>query len=151
MGIIEVFLDTVVICTLTAFVILCSGVSVPYGSDPGITLSMDAFANVYGNWVRGLLTLLVCVFAFATILGWGLYGVRCAQFVFGDNVWKYYVYIQAVGIVFGSILNTAIVWSLSEILNGLMAIPNLIAIFMMTPEFSALIRQYTKRENAHSI
>jgi AGCS family alanine or glycine:cation symporter len=142
MGIIEVFLDTVVICTLTAFVILCSGVSVPYGSDPGITLSMDAFANVYGNWVRGLLTLLVCVFAFATILGWGLYGARCAQYLFGHNVFKRFAWLQAAAVLMGAVVNTSTVWLLAEIVNGLMAMPNLAAILMLTPEVARLTEEY---------
>ena len=148
MGIVEVFLDTIVICTLTAFVILCSGVEIPYGNDPGILLTMDAFSSVYGNWSRVILTLLSCIFAFATILGWGLYGARCAQFLFGDGVWKYYVLAQVAGVIIGSILNTAVVWVIAEILNALMAIPNLIALYLLTPEFKKVVNSFKKK--AHS-
>ena len=150
MGIIEVFLDTIVICTLTAFVILCSDLRIPYGTDPGITLTLDAFASVYGDWIRIVLTGLVCIFAFATILGWSLYGARCAQFLFGDGIWKAFTYTQACGVVLGVVLNTGVVWVLAEILNGLMALPNLIALISLSPEFYRLVDRYQIKKNAHS-
>ena len=109
LGIIEVFLDTLVICTLTALSILCSGVPIPYGTDPGLALTLDAFACVYGDYIRIILTALVCVFAFATILGWSLYGGRCAQFLFGEGIWKAFAYTQAGGVLLGVVLNTGLV------------------------------------------
>lgn len=144
MGVIEVFLDTIVICTLTALVILCSGVPISYGSDPGITLSMDAFSHVYGKWCVFLLTGLVSVFAFATILGWGLYGAKCAQYLFGEKVWKLFTYGQACAVLLGIFLNTSVVWVLAEMVNGLMAIPNLVAILNLSPEFFRLLKKYPK-------
>lgn len=149
MGLIEVFLDTVVICTLTALVVLCSDVPLPYGTDPGIALTLDAFASVYGNWSRVVLTVLTCVFAFATILGWGLYGARCAQFLFGERIWHYFVITQAVCVLLGAVLNTSLVWVLAEILNALMAIPNLIALIFLLPEFTKSIQSYAI-EKVHS-
>lgn len=139
MGIVEVFLDTIVLCTLTALVILCSGVDIPYGSDPGILLAMDAFSHIYGNWCRLLISVLIALFALATILGWGLYGMRCVQFLFGSHAWRVYSIAQAVGILLGSILNTSVVWTFSEIVNGLMAIPNLIALILLSPEFYKIL------------
>ena len=149
MGIVEVFLDTIVICTLTALVILCSGVEIHYGTDPGITLTLDAFARIYGNWIRIILTLLTCIFAFATILGWGIYGARCAQFLFGDKAWKYFTKFQSIGVILGVLLQTSSVWALAEIVNGLMALPNLIALLFLSPEFYRILSNYHK-ENAHS-
>lgn len=142
MGIIEVFIDTIVICTLTALVILCSGVDIPYGMDVGIALTADAFAVVYGQWVRVLIALSLCCFAIATILGWGLYGARCAQFLFGDRVWTPFVFLQAVTVIIGAILKTGTVWLLAEIVNGLMAIPNLLALASLMPELIHLMKEY---------
>lgn len=142
MGIIEVFLDTIVICTMTGLVILCSGISIPYGKDLGIRITADAFSHVYGNWVHIPIAISLCCFAFATILGWGLYGMRCAQFLFGDNVWKYFVLIQAVSVVLGAVINTGTVWSMSETANGLMAIPNLLILIKLSPELIRLVREY---------
>ena len=133
------FLDTIVICTLTALVILCSGVPIHYGTDPGIALTLSAFAQVYGNWSGVALTVFVCLFAFATILGWGFYGVRCAQFLFGIHAWKPFILVQAVAAFLGTVLDTAVVWSFAETVNGLMAIPNLIALYFLIPEFQQMI------------
>lgn len=149
MGIMEVFLDTIVICTLTALVILCSNVAIPYGTDPGITLTMDAFSSVLGNWCRFAITCLACVFSFATILGWSVYGMRCAQYLFGESIDKFYVCCQSIAVLLGGVLNTPIVWALSEIVNGLMAIPNLISLLILSPEFLSVIRNYPNTKNAY--
>ena len=141
MGIMEVFLDTIVICTVTALVILCSGVPIPYGADVGVVLTTQAFASVYGNWVSLFIALALCLFAIATVLGWGLYGIRCAQYLFGAQVWKKFVFLQAVAVIAGAVLQTGTVWLLSETVNGLMAIPNLIALTALTPELCRLLQK----------
>ncbi len=145
MGIIEVFLDTIVICTMTALVILCSGIQIPYGVDGGIRITADAFSCIYGPWVNIPLALALCCFAFATIIGWGLYGARCAQFLFGENVWKRFVVLQAFSVILGAVLRTETVWSLSETANGLMAIPNLIILIYLSPELARLTKEFRKR------
>ena len=145
MGIMEVFLDTIVICTMTALVILVSGVAIPYGVDVGVALTTDAFSAVYGDWVAVFIAAALCCFAFATVLGWGLYGARCAQFLFGNNVWKKFAILQSVCVVLGAVLNTSAVWSVAETVNGLMAIPNLIALAVLSPELSRLTREYKNR------
>ena len=142
MGIMEVFLDTIVICTMTALVILVSGVDIPYGVDVGVALTTDAFCAVYGDWVSVFIAAALCCFAFATVLGWGLYGARCAQFLFGSNVWKKFAILQSVCVVLGAVLNTSVVWVLSETVNGLMAIPNLIALAALSPVLCRLTREY---------
>ena len=142
MGIMEVFLDTLVICTITALVILVSGVPIPYGEDVGATLTGLAFASVYGEWVRIFLALALCCFAIATVLGWGLYGIRCAQYLFGAGAWKRFVVLQAIAVVLGAVLKTQTVWLLSETINGFMAIPNLIALIALTPELKRLTTDY---------
>ena len=142
MGVVEVFLDTIVICTMTALVILCSGIPVPYGEDAGAALTSQAFCAVYGNWASIFLTLALCCFAFATVLGWGLYGVRCAGFLFGESSRNYIALFQTAMVVLSSVLETGFIWSLAELLNGLMAIPNLIALVVLSPRLRELTCQY---------
>ncbi len=145
MGIMEVFLDTIVICTVTALVILCSGVAIPYGMDTGVTLAADAFSQVCGNWITIPIALALCCFAFATVLGWGLYGIRCAQYLFGENAWKSFAIAQGAMVILGAVMNTQTVWMLSECVNGLMAIPNLLALAWLSPNLMPLIRQYNAK------
>ncbi len=146
MGIMEVFLDTIVICTMTALVILVSGVPIPYGVDVGAALTTQAFSAVCGEWVAVVLAAALCCFAFATVLGWGLYGARCAQYLFGADCWRKFVLLQAVTVVAGAVLNTGTVWLLSETVNGLMAIPNLIALALLSPELIQLTKQYQQNK-----
>ena len=145
MGIIEVFLDTIVICTLTALAILCSGIPVEYGMDQGAALAIGAFVCVYGDWVSILMSVLLCLFAVATVLGWGLYGMRCAQFLIGRKAWKWFVAAQGLTTILGATMGTATVWLIAETINGLMAIPNLIALALLTPDLIRLIKEYTLR------
>ena len=145
MGIVEVFLDTIVICTMTALVILCSGITIPYGEDTGIAVTSAAFSVVYGDWIRIPIAIALCLFAVATVLGWGLYGARCAQYLFGSHVWKTFVYLQAGTVMLSVLLKTELVWLLAETVNGLMAIPNLIALILLAPELQKLTREYKRR------
>ena len=142
LGIMEVFLDTIVICTMTALVILCSGVSVPYGTDAGGMLTAAAFSAVYGDWVKVLLSGCICCFAFATVLGWGLYGARCVQYLLGSGGFRAFAWFQTAAVILGAVLDTGVIWSLAETVNGLMAIPNLITLVMLSPELSRLTKEY---------
>ncbi len=144
MGIMEVFLDTIVICTMTALVILCSGVPIPYGQDVGVELTTRAFSQFYGSWVAVPIAAALCAFAFATVLGWGLYGARCAEYLFGRPVWKPFALLQAGTVLLGAVLKTGTVWLLSETVNGLMAIPNLIALAWLSPVLIGLTGDYIK-------
>ncbi len=146
MGIMEVFLDTIVICTMTALVVLCSGVTIPYGIDAGVSLTAQAFSAVYGEWICIPIALALCCFAVATVLGWGLYGARCAQYLFGEKVWRTFVFFQAVTVIVGAVLKTETVWMLSETVNGLMAIPNLLALAWLSPELAKLTKYYRQNE-----
>ncbi len=144
LGIIEVFLDTIVICTMTALVILTSGVTIPYGTDAGGMLTSAAFSAVYGDWVTIFIAVSLCCFAIATVLGWGLYGGRCAQYLFGSGCWKWFVLAQAVTVLIGAVLDTGAVWLAAETVNGLMAIPNLIALAFLSPEIARLTREFRR-------
>ena len=142
MGVVEVFLDTIVICTMTALVILCSGVPIPWGEEAGGELTAEAFSVVCGPWVRIMLSVCICAFAFATVLGWGLYGARCARFLWGSRGEKWFAKFQTAAVFCGVVLDTAIVWPLSEAVNGLMAIPNLIILAALSEELSRLTIDY---------
>ncbi len=142
MGIIEVFLDTIVICTMTALVILVSGAAIPYGTDAGGMLTVSAFSCVYGKPAILWLTAAMTLFAVATVLGWGLYGARCTQFLFGQKAWRYFAAAQIPTVFAGVFLETAVIWQLSEAVNGLMAIPNLITLAILTPEAVRLTKEY---------
>jgi len=146
MGIMEVFLDTIVICTVTALVILCSGVQIPYGTDMGIALTAEAFSSVYGAWVCVPISLALCSFAIATVLGWGLYGGRCAQYIFGEGAWRRFVCVQIAMVVLGAVMQTGAVWLLSETVNGLMAVPNLIMLAYLSPELVRLVRSFREKK-----
>ncbi len=138
MGIMEVFLDTMVICTLTALAILTSGLPVPYGTNAGAELTAKALAVSFGPWVTAVLCGCLCLFALATILGWGFYAGRCAEFLFGKIHWKTFAMLQGVGVLMGTALGTGTIWTLAELCNGLMAIPNLAAILVLVPELVRL-------------
>ena len=140
MGMMEVFLDTIVICTLTALVILVSGVPVPYGMDTGAELTTRAFSQVYGAGASVFIAAALILFAVATILGWGLYGARCAQFLFGG--WKGFAAAQTAVVVLGAVLDTETVWKLSELANGLMALPNLICLAALTTKLRRITKEY---------
>ena len=140
MGMVEVFLDTIVICTLTALVILVSGVPIPYGVDVGGALTTAAFSQVYGAGASLFLAAALILFAVATILGWGLYGVRCAEFLFGG--WRGFAAAQTAMVVLGAVLDTQTVWELSELANGLMAIPNLICLAALSSELCRITKEY---------
>ena len=150
MGIVEVFLDTVVICTMTALVILCSRVSVPYGVDPGVTLTTQAFSAVLGGWVSVVISMALCLFALATVLGWGLYGIRCAQYLFGENCWKLFASLQIVTAAASPWIGSGALWRLAEIVNGLMAIPNLIVLCALTPRLQRLRNEYQQKKAGNS-
>ena len=141
MGIMEVFLDTIVICTLTALVLLTSGVAVPYGHMAGSELTAAALADSFGPWVRAALSGCLVLFALATILGWSFYAGRCAEFLFGRINWKWFGICQGAAVFGGLYLGSGTVWTLAEIFNGLMAIPNLMAVLMLSGE----VRQLTGR------
>lgn len=142
MGIMEVFLDTMVICTMTALVILVSGIPIPYGQDAGGKLTAAAFSSVYGRAAAVLLAAALTLFAVATVLGWGLYGARCAEFLFGSRVWPYFAGAQVAAVFAGAFLETGLLWQLSEAVNGLMAIPNLIMLALLADEAARLTKEY---------
>ena len=145
-GIFEVFADTIVICTLTALVILCSGVPVNYGAAAGAELTILGFTSTYGNWVSIFTAVAMCCFAFSTILGWGLYGARCIEFLFSEKVIKPFMVVYALVSILGATIDLRLLWSIAETFNGLMSIPNLIALFMLSGTVVKLVKEYFENE-----
>ena len=143
-GIFEVFADTIVICTMTALVILCSGVPVSYGTDAGAELTINGFIATYGNWVSIFTAVALCCFAFSTILGWGLYGTRCIEFLFGTWINKPFMVVYSLVAVIGATADLGLLWSVAETFNGLMSIPNLIALFLLSGTVVKLVKDYFK-------
>ena len=141
-GIFEVFTDTVVICTLTALVILCSGVAVDYGKAAGAELTILGFTSTYGSWVSIFTAIAMCCFAFSTAVGWGLYGARCIEFLFSEKVIKPFMVIYSLVAILGATANLGLMWSIAETFNGLMAIPNLIALFLLSGTVVKLTKEY---------
>ena len=141
-GIFEVFVDTIVICTLTALVILCSGVPVGYGQAAGAELTISGFTSTYGGWVSIFTAVAMCCFAFSTIIGWGLYGTRCIEFLFNSRVNKPFMLVYSLVAIVGATLNLDFLWSVAETFNGLMIIPNLIAVFMLSGVVVKMVKEY---------
>ena len=141
-GIFEVFVDTIVICTSTALVILCSGVPIGYGEAAGAELTINGFTSVYGGWVSIFTAVAMCCFAFSTIIGWGLYGTRCIEFLFGFRANKPFMLLYALVAIVGATMNLGLMWSIAETFNGLMVIPNLIAVFLLSGVVVKLVREY---------
>ena len=140
-GIFEVFMDTIVVCTLTALVILVSGTPVAYGQAAGAELTISGFTSVYGNWVTLLTAVAICIFAFTTALGWGLYGSRCAEFVFGRRVVRPFLVLYALVSILGATVDLGVVWDVADTFNGLMAVPNLIALSLLSGKLVQICRE----------
>lgn len=144
-GIFEVFTDTIVICTLTALVILCSGITVPYGVAAGAALTIEGFTATYGDWISIFTAIAMCCFAFSTILGWGLYGARCLEFlVKSPKVIKPFMVVYSLVAIVGATMDLGLLWDIADTFNGLMAIPNLIALFLLSGTAVQLARKYFK-------
>ena len=142
LGIFEVFTDTILICTLTALVILCSGIPIGFGADAGAELTISGFTSTYGNWISIFTAVALCCFAFSTIIGWGLYGARCIEFLFSSKVIKPFMLVYSLVAILGATVDLGMLWSIAETFNGLMAIPNLIALFLLSGTVVKLVKDY---------
>ena len=148
-GIFEVFADTIVICTLTAMVILCSGVPVGYGSAAGAELTISGFTATYGGWSSVFTAVALCCFAFSTIIGWGLYGSRCIEFLFHtDKVVGPFLVVYSFVSILCATVDLGLLWSIADTFNGLMSIPNLIALLLLSGTVAKLTKEFFAGEGA---
>jgi len=137
------FIDTIVICTMTGLVLVASGAW--NGDLVGANMTRSVFTSSlpFGDTI---FTLSLVLFAFTTMLGWSYYGERCAEFLFGPKVVMPYRVLWVVGIYIGTQMEGGIVWKLADILNGMMAFPNLIAVLFLSPVVFKLTRDYFAEE-----
>lgn len=155
-GIFEVFADTIVVCTLTAFVILSSGVVDPAtgtvlvaGAD-GVALEKTAlvgaaFSTVFGKFGTGFIAIAVMLFAFSTTLGWSVYGSKAWEYLFGrKSVIGYKIFFVLMCFV-GPQLTSSLAWDISDTFNGMMMIPNLIGVLVLSPEVYKITKNYIAR------
>ena len=146
-GIFEVFADTIVICALTALVILCSGTQVSYGAAAGAELTISGFTTTYGGWASIFTAVALCCFAFSTIIGWGLYGSRFLVFLCKSNkVARPFFVVYALVAILGATMDLGLLWSIADTFNGLMSIPNLIALLLLSGTVVQLTRAFFESE-----
>lgn len=137
------FIDTIIICTMTGLVLVASGAWSGELEGANMTRSVFSAGLPFGDTI---FTLSLVLFAFTTMLGWSYYGERCAEFLFGPKVITPYRILWVVGIYIGTQMQGGIVWKLADILNGMMAFPNLIALLFLSPVVFALTREYFAEE-----
>ena len=142
-GIFEVFIDTIVICSLTALAIICSGVDIPFGTRPGSQVITAALGTVFGGKFAALfMAIALALFAFSTVLGWSLYGTRCVQYLFGHRAVRVFQVIFILVVVIGCVSPLEFVWDVADTLNGLMAIPNFVGLFALSGVVAAETKKY---------
>ena len=146
-GIFEVFMDTIVVCTMTAMVVLLSGVDIVYGKAAGAELTISGFTSVYGNWVSIFTAVAMCCFAFSTIIGWGLYGERCAEFLFGSRINIPFKIAYSLVAIVGATVDLGLIWGISDTFNGFMIVPNLVGVFLLAPVVLRLTKEHFAKEN----
>lgn len=144
-GIFEVFMSTVVICTLTALTLLCGykcGVPIAWGQAAGAEPIIASFATVFGQRLGSLIvTVCITLFALSTILSWALYGSRSFEFLFGQRFGAIYQIFYVAAVIVGAVMRLDTVWSIADTFNGFMAVPNLIALLALSGVVAQLTRQ----------
>ena len=141
-GMLGTFIDTILICTMTALVILLTGAWT--SGETGASLSTLA----YGQGISGgnyIVTIGLVIFAFTTLLGWSYYGERCAEYIFGTSIIIPYRIVWVVAVMTGALIKLNFVWLLADVMNGFMAIPNLIALALLSPVIFKVTKEYLNK------
>jgi AGCS family alanine or glycine:cation symporter len=146
-GMLGTFIDTIVICTMTGLVILTSGAWT--GGENGAALTSMAFATVLPSVGAQIVAIALAVFAFTTILGWSFYGEKCAEYLFGVKAIVPFRVLWILGVMIGTLVQLDFAWLLADTLNALMAIPNLVALVLLSPVVFKLTRDYLARADAN--
>ena len=131
-GIFEVFADTVVICTLTALSLLCSGVGIEYGKGASAELVSSAFATLYGKYAVILLAVMMCLFGLSSVIGWGYYGIVSCDYLFGKTGRRLFIILYPLACIPGALINADTAWRLSGIFNGIMLCINVAAVLLLS-------------------
>ena len=150
-GIFEVFADTMVVCTMTAIVVLSSGyidlkTGVVAEGVNDATLVARAFGDMFGKSGEVFVAIAVLLFAFTTVLGWSHYGSKAIEYLFGETATKIYRFIFTVMIISGALMTSSLAWDISDTFNGLMMIPNLIGVIALSPVVVKITRNYIDRK-----
>ena len=149
-GIFEVFADTMVVCTMTALVVLTSGVidltsgEILLGATQD-TLVATAFSTVFGSIGGKFVAIAILLFAFTTVLGWDHYGTKAWEYLFGTKSTKLYKVIHLITIMCGALLTSSLAWDISDTFNGLMMVPNLIGVIALSGLVMKITRNYVDR------
>ena len=150
-GIFELFMDTIVICTLTGLVILLGAPNIVYGQAAGAELTISGFTATYGGWVSIFTAVAMCCFAFSTIIGWGLYGSRCIEFLGGEKLVRPFLVAYSFVSIIGATINLGLLWDIADTFNGLMAIPNLIALLILSGQVKKLAIDVDQAEKSGTL
>ncbi len=150
-GIFEVFADTIIVCTLTAFAVLSSGlVNLETGEviseNVSTALVAEAFSTVFGKFGAAFIAIAILFFAFSTVLGWSQYGSKGFEYLFGTKAVKIYQVLFVVFILVGATMDLALAWDLSDTFNGMMAIPNLIGVLALSGTVMKITKNYVDRK-----
>lgn len=153
-GIFEVFADTIVVCSLTAFTVLSSGLvdletGAVLSNSEGSALVGEAFSTVFGKVGPMFIAVAILLFAFSTVLGWSHYGTKAFEYLFGTKAVIVYRVIFIVFILGGATMSLDLAWDLSDTFNGLMAIPNLIGVITLSPVVYKITANYVARKIRH--
>ncbi len=140
------FIDTLIICTLTGLTLIVTNVWT--GSEQGAAMTASAFASVVPDWGGKFVGLVLALFAFTTIVGWSYYGERCAEFLFGEKVIVPYRICWTLAVYLGAVQGLGIAWLVADTLNAMMAIPNLIALGLLSPVVFRLSREWFAQREA---
>ena len=119
---------------------------ISYGQAAGAELTISGFTATYGSWVSIFTAVAMCCFAFSTILGWGLYGARCIEFLFSSKIIKVFMVAYSLVAILGATMDLGLLWGIADTFNGLMAIPNLIALFLLAPTVVKLVKEFAQKE-----
>ena len=150
-GIFEVFADTIIVCSITAFAVLSSGlVDLETGAviseQVSTALVAEAFSSVFGKFGSAFIAVAILLFAFSTVLGWSQYGSKAFEYLFGRKTIKFYHVIFVAFIVVGATMDLTLAWDLSDTFNGMMAIPNLIGVVTLSGTVMKITHNYVQRK-----
>ena len=141
-------MDTIVICSLTGITLLISGVDFEYGVKGGNDLMVRAFGTVMGDKIGSIIIAVgISLFALSTVLSWALYGTRCCEYIFGHKSIRLYQIVFVLICIVGATMNLSLAWDIADTLNGLMALPNLVALVGLSGVVMRLTQDHLKQKN----
>ena len=144
-GVFEVFFDTIIVCSLTAFTVLSTDV-ISYSDLQGAALVSEAFSHVFSSSAGIIVSVSITLFAFTTVLGWSFYGEKCLEYLFGNKAGRIYKIVFSLMLIVGSTIDLSLAWEISDTLNALMVIPNLIGVLILSGQVIKITRNYTDRK-----